>query len=71
MIVVMMVATLSVTGLFATPVTSVSEDLSPKSCTIRIKGEYGGTPIDVYVTVEADNCAEAAGTLLKTYTAKK
>jgi hypothetical protein len=62
---------LSVSALFASPAVPVSEELTPKSCTIRIKGDYGGTPIDVYVTVEAENCAEAAGTLLKTYTAKK
>lgn len=71
MIVVVMVATMSVTALFATPpaIPAVEEE-APRSCTIRIRGEYGGTPIDVNVTVEAENCAEAAGALLKAFTKK-
>jgi hypothetical protein len=37
-------------------------------CDIRIKGTYNGKKIDVTVTVEADNCAKAAGALLKEFT---
>jgi len=38
-----------------------------KECKIRISGTYDGKKIDVTVTVEADNCAVAAGELLKAY----
>jgi hypothetical protein len=71
MIVVMMVAALSVTGTFATPsVDAGSEGMTPKSCTIRIKGDFNGDKVDIYVTVEADNCAEAAGAMLRAYATK-
>jgi len=42
-------------------------DTGSRSCSIRIKGTYDGKPIDVTVTVEADNCAVAAGQLLKEF----
>jgi type 1 fimbria pilin len=44
---------------------SVNED--DKECNIRISGTYDGKKIDVTVTVEAENCAVAAGELLKAY----
>ena len=42
----------------------------PPQCTITIKGSYDGKPIDVTVTVTADNCARAAGELLKSFAQK-
>ena len=42
-------------------------DVEFKKCDIRISGTYDGKKIDVTVTVEADNCAVAAGELLKAY----
>jgi hypothetical protein len=41
-----------------------------KECDIKIKGTFDGKKIDLVVTVEADNCAVAAGDLLKTFTKK-
>lgn len=68
----MMVAVFAVTGLLAAP--AVSEEkaavLDDKTCTIRITGTYENKQIDVYVTVEAENCAEAAGSLLRAYAKK-
>lgn len=61
-IVMMMVVALTTTGLMA----GGSETLEPpKECKITIKGTYDGKVIDVNVTVQADNCAKAAGELLK------
>lgn len=48
-------------------VISESEGEEFKECKIRIKGTYDGKEIDVTVTVEADNCAVAAGELLKAF----
>lgn len=45
-------------------------DLAPETCTITIKGTYDGKQIDVTVTVTADNCARAAGDLLKAFAKK-
>lgn len=71
MIVVMMVATLSVTGLFATPVAeSTKEELVPQ-CTINISGTYDNKQININITVEATNCAKAAGELLKAALSQK
>lgn len=71
-IVVLMVAALSVTGLFASPVTEGNaEALMPLTCNIRISGTYDSKPIDINVTIQADNCAKAAGELLKAALAKK
>ncbi len=42
-------------------------DTTLKTCTIRINGTYDGKEIDVTITVEADNCAVAAGKLLKEF----
>jgi hypothetical protein len=51
--------------------TSISEKLIDfKECVIKIKGTYGGEQIDVNVTVEADNCAVAAGKMLKAFAKK-
>ncbi|WP_075341799.1 hypothetical protein [Tenacibaculum agarivorans] len=36
-----------------------------KSCPVTIKGTYDGKEVDLVVTVEADDCAKAAGTMLK------
>lgn len=40
-------------------------------CSIRIRGTYDGKAVDVMVTVEAENCAKAAGEVLKAFTTKK
>lgn len=40
-------------------------------CNIRIKGSYDGRSVDVTVTVEAPNCAKAAGEVLKAFTTPK
>ncbi|MCC1484422.1 hypothetical protein [Winogradskyella immobilis] len=39
-----------------------------EECNIKIKGTFNGKPIDVVVTVEADDCAVAAGKVLKAQT---
>lgn len=77
MIVVMMFVACTASGLFANP-TALSEDRRfetveplPLTCTITIKGKYGDTPVDLTITVEADNCARAAGEFLKAFVAKK
>jgi len=41
-----------------------------KESEIKIKGTFEGKKIDVVVTVEAENCAKAAGSLLKGFTEK-
>lgn len=64
----MAVAVCSVTATLATP--TLTMDV-PKECTVTIKGTYGGTPIDIVVTFQADNCAEGAGKLLKAAISKK
>ena len=46
---------------------TISENSEFKECRIRISGTYDGKKIDVTVTVEADNCATAAGDLLKAF----
>lgn len=72
MIVVMMVATLSVTGLFATPSgESTMDEQVPQLCTINISGTYDKKEININVTIEAPNCAKAAGELLKAALAQK
>lgn len=45
-----------------------SIDLNLKPCPIKIQGTYDGKKIDIIVTVEANNCAKAAGALLKEFT---
>jgi hypothetical protein len=72
MIVVMMVATMSVTGLFASPtVDFCPEELAPQLCTIKISGTYDKKEININITLEAQNCAKAAGELLKAALATK
>lgn len=39
--------------------------LDLKTCTVTIKGNIGGKPVDVTVTFEADNCAIGAAKFLK------
>jgi hypothetical protein len=69
MIFVVMVAVLATTGLFAHPDSSGYPDAlsseAPLLCTIKIQGSYNNVPIDINVTVQADNCAKAAGELLR------
>jgi hypothetical protein len=78
MIVVMMVAVFaSVT--FSSPAKDVVDTnvvitehrVDDTLCNIRIRGTYDGKAVDVMVTVEAENCATAAGELLRAITAKK
>lgn len=45
-----------------------STEFDFKECPIKIKGTYDGKPIDITITVEAENCAVAAGALLKEFT---
>ncbi|MBL7850815.1 MAG: hypothetical protein JNN04_07935 [Cyclobacteriaceae bacterium] len=71
-IVVMMVAAFSVTGLLASPsVENGNSEMVPKLCTISIQGTYDNKQININVTVEAENCAVAAGQLLKAAIATK
>jgi len=78
--IILLVAIVFATGTFAsdnvvnlktTLISEVLNDLDLKECDIKIKGTYGGEKIDVTVTVEADNCAVAAGKLLKSFTKKE
>jgi len=66
--VVMMLVAVTATGLFAnasmTDERRISREEVP-TCHIVIKGSYDSKPIDVNVTIQADNCAKAAGQLLK------
>lgn len=67
-----MLVTLVSTGLLA----NVTEDARFASdelptCTVTIKGDIGGRPINVTTTFEAENCAKAAGEMLKAALAKK
>ncbi len=48
----------------------LADESAPKVCTITIKGTYKGDPIDLVVTVEADNCAQAAADFLKRMASK-
>lgn len=68
----------SVGSLLASPSPSIADNVkveilsereveSFKECKIRISGTYNGKPLDVTITVEADNCAVAAGELLKSF----
>jgi len=41
-----------------------------KECEIKIKGTFDGKKINVVVKVETENCAKAAGSLLKGFTEK-
>lgn len=71
-IVVLMVAALSVTGLFASPVTESNQnEWVPQTCNIRITGTFDSKEININVSLEADNCAKAAGELLKAALSKK
>ncbi len=70
-IVVLMVAALSVTGLFASPAPEGQDELVPQTCNIRIAGTYDSKEINITVSIEAENCAKAAGELLKAALAKK
>jgi hypothetical protein len=45
-----------------------STEFDFKPCPIKIKGTYDGKEINITVTVEAENCAKAAGELLKEFT---
>lgn len=67
MIVMMMVVACTATGLFASPVavTEAMESNEAPECTITIKGTYDGKVVNLTITVQADNCARAAGDLLK------
>ncbi len=49
----------------AVAVVVTADEAAPKACTITIKGTIGKEPIDISVTVEADNCAVAAADFLK------
>lgn len=68
MIVMMMVVACTATGLFASPVSSTTEAVvleEAPECTITIKGTYDGKEVNLTVTLTADNCARAAGDLLR------
>lgn len=69
-VVVVMVAVFAVTGLFAAPQLEASENEAP-TCYITIKGTYDGKEVNVTVSLEAPDCAEAAGKVLKATMAKK
>lgn len=76
-----LVIVLSVSATWAAPASDITlsdavevvlpaDEAAPKTCTITIKGTIGDKPIDIAVTVEADNCAQAAADFLKRYAAK-
>lgn len=73
---VLMVTVCAVTCAFAGPVGSSNAEVGqlaadePPTCTITVKGTYDGKEINVTVTVEADNCARAAGDMLKAFAKK-
>ena len=72
MILVMLFVTATVTGLFASPLAEGSTPAAvPQLCTIRISGTYDSKEININITVEAENCAKAAGELLKAALSKK
>lgn len=75
MIVVMMVALFAATAApsEANGTDNVITELQTDDilCSIRIRGTYDGKPVDLTVTVEAENCAKAAGEMLRSITAQK
>ncbi len=67
-IVIMMVAVFSVTAAVALPTTITG---MPELCTITIKGDIDGKPVNVSVTFQAENCAVGAARFFKELMGKK
>lgn len=70
--IILLIAVLFTTSTFAIDNgTLVDKDLAiesildVKTCTIKIKGTFDGKKIDINITIDADDCATAAGKILK------